>query len=872
MKVGMAGISLLICTTLACGIAAQTIPSPIARLTPQTVEVALAIEDPADRINALQQILKTRPAIEQADAAREAIVASWAQLGEVQLGDNNIEKANANFRKALSSLPEKVSDQFFAETVIRIPLAVSVRGYRGEAIELARLLETRFAREQIRLAALGEFFMTIEAPADAIRSLEAASKLSGEAGEKPSENNAGEAPLHRALGAAYRMGLQLDDAISEYQLAIGANPKDKLAYYELANLYRAHGAYIDAIKLYQKQLEVEPKHAPAFKGLALAYLAQKNEAQMTAALNQARDLRGSAQEVTGDIYLQTQMAFYYLKQNKLKQARAAAEAALVVEPRYAWARIAAAEVDLAESKVFEAERNLLAAQRYAGFPTLFFTFGKLYLSVDDFDGALEQFAKAFGFSTKDRFTTRLGGSLDVKADSIKELLSREHQASIFIAESPTGPEQFKMAESLVRFHGWLKEIKSLTANKTTVTRKQIEELDRAAMDFVEAESTRRSFRSLYIAQKLSQAGIATGLAVELAEQALGLADAATQADGSVRDYPNYDRTGRLQIFRGRALDAKGWAQYKAGQNEEAATALTESVKAYGSLLEGKQAMWHLAAVKESIGELNEALDLYLAGYQPPEASTADMKLAVIEGLYQKINGSRNGLDDRLRRALGATQAEVTAMLNLSSQREPGQRQSGQPQSGQRQPKTFSEKASASVKPQPKRTGSAEPISRKDIRESRDKEQSSESARPATIADIPTPDMKEPVKESVEPVKELIKEPIKEPIKESDGDAGKIIESPPIPAKPVELPSIPSDLTVLPLLLDPQILLTHWQLVKANPAVNEDVPQPPVYTHTRPRRVAAPKGSTPPQGSMPPRSQEPSAAEPVRLRRPPKPSN
>ena len=57
------------------------------------------------------------------------------QLGETQLGENNIEKASANFRKALASLPEKIGDQFFAETVIRIPLAVSVRGYRNEAIE-----------------------------------------------------------------------------------------------------------------------------------------------------------------------------------------------------------------------------------------------------------------------------------------------------------------------------------------------------------------------------------------------------------------------------------------------------------------------------------------------------------------------------------------------------------------------------------------------------------------------------------------------------------------------------------------------------------------------------------------------------------------
>jgi len=848
MKVRMAGISLLICAALVCGAVAQSKSSPASfsdgQQTPQTFEAALAIEDPTVRIAALQQILKTRPAFEQADAAREAIVASWAQLGEAQLNENNIEKAAAEFRKAVSSLPPTITDKFFAETVIRIPLAVSVRGYRDEAIELARLLEKRFATEAMRLAALGEFFMTIEAPVDAIRSLEAASKLADN-----------EAPLHRTLGAAYRMGLRLDDAIAEYQLAIGADPKDKRAYYELANLYRAHGAYADAIKLYQKQLEVEPKHAPAFKGLALANLALGNEDRMTAALNQARDLRGAAEEITGDIYLQTQMAFYYLKQNKLKQARASAETALVVEPRYAWARIAAAEIDLAEGKVFEAERNLLAAQRYANFPTLLFTFGKLYLSVEDFDGALEQFAKAFRFSPKDQFTTRLGGVLEVKADGVKELLAREHQASIFLAESPATPEQLKLTESLVRFNVWLNEIKAITARKGAVTRKQMEELDRAALDFVETESTRRSFRSLYIAQKLSQAGVATGLAVELAEQALGLAEVATEAEGSLREYPNYDRNGRLQIFRGRALDAKGWAQYKAGQNNEAAASLGEAVKAYGKLPESKQALWHLAVVKETAGELDAALDLYLAGYQPPEASTADTRLAVIEVLYRKVNGSRDGLEAKLRSALGVTEAEVAALLNPPRASQP-----------------TLDKTSAPAKPQPKRGRSTEPIIKKNSDESRDalpKEPPSSASQPAKAPSATEPAVATELPGN-KPSVEAAAPEVKDPIKESEKDSRTNRDVAPAAAVPVELPVIPTSAerpVAMPAWFDPQTMSWQWEGIKPNPGIGEDVPPPPAKTNTRPRRVVVPKEQTPPTSE-----QQPAQPESTRLRRPPKPIN
>ncbi len=769
-----------------------------------TYEEAMALEDPATRIAALQQILKSRPAHDHANDMREAIVASYAQLGEAQLNENNSEKAVIEFRKALAALPEVITDTFFQETVIRIPLAVSVRGYRNEAVGLARQLETRCSKDGGRLAALGEFFMTIEAPTDAIRALEAAEKLA-----EPDSR------LHRALGAAYRMGLRLDDSIAEYQQAIGADPNDKRAYYELANLYRAHGAFPDAIKLYQKQLEIEPKHAPSFKGLGLTYLALGDESAMTAALNQARDLRGAAEEITGDIYLQTQMAFYYLAQGKLKQARQASETALMIEPRYAWARIAAAEIDMVEGKIFEAERNLLAAQRYAGFPTLFFTFGKLYLSVEDFDGALEQFSKAFSVSAKDQkeiFSARLGGSLDVKSDGLKELLAREHQASIFLPASPTTSEQFKLAESLTRFHAWMEEIKRIASSgKGTVTRKQMEELDRAAMDFVENESSRRAHRALYIAQKLAQAGIATGLAVELAEQSLGLADAATEADGSLRDYPNFDRNGRRQIFRGRALDAKGWAQFRAGQVEESAASLNEAVKAYGSLPEVKRALWHLAVVKETANELSPALDLYLAGYQPPEAGSADVKLAVIEVLYRKVNGSTDGLEARLR------QAGITATVAIKPEVAPPA------------------KSSRQTKPQPKTT--------KGTAAAEDKKLKLESGKAdfQIPANLPKSTSTAPAKADVAvETAEVTKSDKDDGLKNEDKTKEEIVS-----VKPAELPAINVDSdSAIPLthLFDAATLYSQLETLKPISLIQtpeEETPPPPAKLNTRPRRVSVP---------------------------------
>jgi tetratricopeptide (TPR) repeat protein len=609
----------------------------------------LAIDDPDARDAALRKLLEPGDPSEKIQAAREAVVRRWAQLAESAIGQGDVERGIENFRRAVSATPERGAGRLFDEVVIRIPFALSTRGYRNEAVGVAREIEKRFAQDPLKLAALGEFYMTIEATGEAIRALEAALKLAGD-----------DAKIDRLLGAAYRMGLRLDDAIARYRLATSLDANDKRAYYDLANLYRAQGDYASAIELYRKQLEIAPNHSSSYKGLALAYLAQGDEERMTAALNKARDLRGSDEEITGDVYLQTQLAFLYLAQNKIKEAQQAGAAAMLVEPRYSWARIAAAEVDLANRKYFDAERNLIAARSYANFPTLYFTLGKLYLIVEDFDGALEQFSKAFDYSPQGRFTAKLGGVFDARADNLKELLAREHQAAIFLANPPTKDETFKTAEGLVRFNAGLRAIKAMmnssskgetgdglkdSPENAEARRGQIKELERAALDFIEAESSRRSFRMLSVAEKLAQAGVSTDLAVDLAEQALGLAQVATEPEGALREYPNYDRNGRLAIFRGRALSAKGWALFKADKNREAAAILTESTQAYGSLAEGRGALRRLATVKETQGELKEALDLYITGYEAPApGSGVDVNRAVIESLYRKINGSLDGLD------------------------------------------------------------------------------------------------------------------------------------------------------------------------------------------------------------------------------------
>jgi tetratricopeptide (TPR) repeat protein len=612
------------------------------------VSELLAIEDPAARIAALESFLGPRTSAADRQTVREAIVASHAQLAERRLRENNIERAVGHFRDAIERLPETIPDTFFVSTVIRIPQATSMRGYRTEAVLLARSLEKRasVAQDPRKLGAIGEYYLTIEASADAIRVLEAALRIA------PTEIE-----LRRLLASAYRMGLQLDEAVAEYQRILGRAPADGRALFELANLYRAHGAYEEAIALYQQRLEREPRHEPSLKGLTIASLALGDPGQQgTAALARVREMAPAPEEATRDVAFQTQLAFHYLLgQNQLREARAAADAALAIEPRYAWARIAAAEVALAEERYLDAERHLLSALTYANFPTLRWTLGKVYLAVEDFEGAIEQFQQAFRQSLNGEFEATLGGIRTVRTGNLRALFAREHQAAIFLASSPTSRDTSRVIEGLIRFEAgladWTRPAKPGSGGQGG---------DRAALlrlvdQFVGASPERQAFRALYAAERLIGTGTLLEKAIEMANRVLGEAEKAVEPAGSLRDYPNYDREGRIAILRGRAWDRKGWAYYKAENLSAADAALLEAIQSYGDLPEVRRAFWHLATVRETAGDRASALALYLAGYEPPAAppekgGKGDVRRTILELLFRQVRGSLDGLEAELARA------------------------------------------------------------------------------------------------------------------------------------------------------------------------------------------------------------------------------
>jgi hypothetical protein len=343
---------------------------------------------------------------------------------------------------------------------------------------------------------------------------------------------------------------------------------------------------------------------------------------------------------------------------------------------------------------------------------------------------------------------------------------------------------------------------------------------------------------LHISERLAQAGIAPGLAIELAEQALGLAEVATETDGSVRDYPNYDRNGRLQIFRGRCLDAKGWALFKSSKPEEAAATLNESLQAYGSLPERKRALLHLASVRESAGDLNEALELHLTAYEPSENANLDVNRAVIESLYRKIHGSLDGLDKRL--GLPAASADVAA-ATASLKPAPGKPEAKAGARTARRPGPLKPSLPSAPAPEPAPARTEEPAPPPPT-EART-EQRTEEPRPEPATVLPAT----PATTEVAPVlRDAPATPVTEaPAAEPDA---------PPPPPPAEVRLVPVSLPVIEMadiLPRPPLSLPTWiwvaSVLKGQPARFEtdadELPAPPApRVHTRKRRVDVP--STP----------------------------
>ena len=117
------------------------------------------------------------------------------------------------------------------------------------------------------------------------------------------------------------------------------------------------------------------------------------------------------------------------------------------------------------------------------------------------------------------------------------------------------------------------------------------------------------------------------------------------AQGGIPEIPEAPRSVLANILRGKIEDTAGWALF----NEDKATDAIQHLRtAAATLPEGTPAwrgtLWHLGAALEQTDKKEEALNYYIKSY----VSEPDpLRRQLIEQLYRKINGSLDGLDQRL---------------------------------------------------------------------------------------------------------------------------------------------------------------------------------------------------------------------------------
>lgn len=608
--------------------------------------VALA---PAERIEKLKAFVASHPRSALKARATELITSARAALGDERLQAGDARGGIEQFRTAITESPANMSDKLFAEIVSQIPMNLFVRGERAASLEAARLVEAKVASDAKRLLAVAAFYLRIEEPDEAARISEAVIKLQPEMSD-----------AHQALGAARHIALRLDDAIKEYQRALELNPKSTGTRRSLADLFRAEGKADEALALYREQLAENPGDKAARAGMILALfdLGKREEAE--------RELEAALKDEPRNLALLVGAAYWYAAHQENARGLELARRALEIEPRYTWAQIATARSLVATRQPLEAERTLRFARQYGRFPTLDYEFASALAAAGLYDDAAEQLAHSF--IIKDgQLETRLAGRWPSRAASFIELLAPERRASIFQNAAADTEANARMLKGLLAFVA-----ETRGAGEGAPVKE--EETIAAAREFTAGEDPMRAYRQLYVASRLLRGGVGLPTVLEMTDAAthgveaaldLPIAAVAIQADELRPLYARAVVTGDSlattgtprnvlsNIMRGRIEDLTGWALFNQDKSAEAVAHLRRAASVMPENTPWwRTAQWHLGAALEASGNREEALAAYIKSYKSGQPDAA--RRVVIEALYRKINGSLNGLDERIGQSPNVT--------------------------------------------------------------------------------------------------------------------------------------------------------------------------------------------------------------------------
>ena len=605
-------------------------------------EVELTLTKPLpERAVKLKQFLDTHPNSKARPRAIELLISTHAGLGDQKLKNGDVAGGIQQMLQAIEEADLSISDKLFSGVITQIPLNLYLRGERESAFKAAQNIETKFGNDPKRLLAIAGFYLGIERAKDTVRVAENVVKLSPDLVE-----------AHRILAVGLHISLRLDEAMAEYKRTLELDPTSKVSRGSLADLYRASGKTEEALALYNEQLAADPKDkaARAGKVISLLELNRSDEANS--------ELEAALAAEPNNLPLLAGAAYWYTAHDNHPRAFELARKAIALEPRYTWSQIALAHTYLGANQPLDAERAIRFARQYGKFPTLSYELGSVLASMGLYDEAAEVLRESFTVKD-DQIQTYLAGTLPASDASFIELLAPERKASLY---------QPKPADNAAN----AKALKGLLALNVALNPAGGEKIDEAAAvaaakEFTSGSDGMRAFRQVYAATRLLRNGVGIDTALELitaakknAGEALKspVATIAVQADefrdlrarsisaGNVPDVAVAPADVLANIFKGRLEDSHGWALFNQEKYSDAVThlKLAAEIAPKGTPV-WRSALWHLGATLEQSGQKEQALEAYIKSYRGGPSES--VRRSVIEQLYKSVNGSLEGLDQKL---------------------------------------------------------------------------------------------------------------------------------------------------------------------------------------------------------------------------------
>jgi tetratricopeptide (TPR) repeat protein len=645
-------IILLLLLPAATAFAQKPKATPTRKLPPvvkanetEEFDKAVALTSAPERIAALQKFLSDFPKSDKRMRALELLVSARAEIAEEKLRLSETEEGIKLFLLAASEAPKPVSGELFARVLLQFPTNLFYRGQAKTAFEIARIIEEKVEGNPQQLLALGTFYLGVESAEDAKRLAEKV--LAVDTAALPVE---AQIAAYQMLGMANRLNFDLEASANAYAKALELNPGSIISKRSLAEMKRAIGKTEEAAALYREILEKDTADNTAQTGLVLSLFDAGKQTEAEA------ELAKSLEANPNNLFLLTGAAYWYAAHGQPDKAVDYAQKAVTVEPRYTWGQIALARALMLQKKPLEAEKALLTARQYGNFPTLDYELASARLAAGFYEEAAADLRKRF-IVDEGVIYTRLGNRVLKESRNFVDLLAPERRASIFENAAADNPETAEKLKSLLYLYQKLNDDKE--PNEAQISA--------AADEFIKGEDNAKTFRQIYVASRLLQKKIGLPKVLELTQGAVRGVDSSLDVDspsssvladelfdtrnlamqrGQLVIVPNLPRQTLLNILRGRIEEIAGWTLYQQEKPQEAGVRLKRAV---GILPEKsawwRSSLWRLGASLEAGGKPSEALDAYIRSYVNGEPDAS--KRIVIENLYQKINGSLEGLDAKI---------------------------------------------------------------------------------------------------------------------------------------------------------------------------------------------------------------------------------